>query len=75
MRFKPKPKRVTFNAAVPIHIEGPWREPEIKAEKLGVLRKIAGGVSLFVFPPAAIAGFGEIGAGDNVCVKLAEESK
>jgi uncharacterized protein involved in outer membrane biogenesis len=74
MRFKPKPKHVAFNAAVPIHIEGPWKEPEIKAEKLSVLRKIAGGVSLFIFPPAAIAGFGEIGAGDNVCLKLAEES-
>lgn len=75
MRFKPKPKHVSFNAAVPVHVEGPWRAPEIRAEKLSVLRKIAGGVSLFIFPPAAIAGFGEIGAGDNVCVKLAEESK
>lgn len=74
MRFKPKPKRATFNAAVPVLIKGPWRDPEIKAERLSVLRKIAGGVSLFIFPPAAIAGFGEIGAGDNVCVKLAEES-
>jgi uncharacterized protein involved in outer membrane biogenesis len=75
MRFKPKPKHVSFNAAVPIQIEGTWKDARIKAEKLCVLRMIAGGVSLFIFPPAAIAGFGEIGAGDNICVKLAEQGE
>ena len=36
-----------------------------------MLRKIAGAVSLFVFPPAAVAGLAEFGAG-NQCVELLE---
>jgi hypothetical protein len=39
------------------------------------LRKVAGIASLFVFPPAAIAGLADFGSGDNHCVKLAAESK
>ena len=69
--FKPKPKRFALNAAVPVHMTGPFHEPDIQVQKIGILRKIAGAVSLFVFPPAAVAGLAEFGAG-NQCVELLE---
>jgi uncharacterized protein involved in outer membrane biogenesis len=69
--FKPKPKRFALNAAVPVHMTGPFHEPDITVQKIGILRKIAGAVSLFVFPPAAVAGLAEFGAG-NPCVELLE---
>ena len=67
--FKPKPKRFALNAAVPVHMTGPFKEPDIEAQKIGILRKVAGAVGLFVFPPAAVAGLAEFGAG-NPCVEL-----
>ncbi len=71
MIFKPKPKQVTLTTAVPIHLGGTFADPEVSAEKVGVLRKLAGIASLFVFPPAAVAGLVDLGAGDNQCVQLA----
>ncbi|MGD8734521.1 MAG: AsmA family protein [Gammaproteobacteria bacterium] len=71
--FKPKPKQVTLTTAVPIHLGGTFRDPEVSAEKVGTLRKLAGIASLFVFPPAAVAGLVDFGAGDNQCVDLAAE--
>lgn len=73
--FKPKPKSVTLNTAVPIKLGGTFRDPTVSAETIGTLRKIAGIASLFVFPPAAIAGLADFGVGDNQCVKLAAQSK
>ncbi len=73
--FKPKPKSVTLNTAVPIRLGGTFRDPTVSAEKVGALRKLAGIASLFVFPPAAIAGLVDFGAENNQCVKLAAESK
>jgi len=69
--FKPKPKVVSLSAAVPVHMKGPFAHPEITAQKIGVLRKLAGAVSLFVFPPAAVAGLADFGAG-NSCVGIAK---
>jgi hypothetical protein len=43
----------------------------VSAEKVGTLRKLAGIASLFVFPPAAVAGLVDFGSGDNQCVQLA----
>jgi len=73
--FKPKAKSVTLNTAVPIRLGGTFQDPTVSAETVGTLRKIAGIASLFVFPPAAIAGLADFGAGDNQCVKLAASSK
>ncbi len=73
--FKPKPKSVTLNTAVPIRVGGTFQDPTVSAEAVGTLRKIAGIASLFVFPPAAIAGLADFGSGDNQCVKLAAQSK
>jgi uncharacterized protein involved in outer membrane biogenesis len=69
--FKPKPKSVTLTTAVPIRIGGTFRDPAVSAEKVGTLRKLAGIASLFVFPPAAVAGLVDFGSGDNQCVQLA----
>jgi len=73
--FKPKPKSVTLNTAVPIRVGGTFQDPTVSAEAVGTLRKIAGIASLFVFPPAAIAGLADFGSGNNQCVKLAAQSK
>jgi uncharacterized protein involved in outer membrane biogenesis len=69
--FRPKPKSVTLTTAVPIRIGGTFRDPAVSAEKVGTLRKLAGIASLFVFPPAAVAGLVDFGSGDNQCVQLA----
>jgi uncharacterized protein involved in outer membrane biogenesis len=71
--FTPKPKQVTLTTAVPIHLGGTFQNPEVSAEKVGTLRKLAGLASLFVFPPAAVAGLMDFGAGDNQCLDLAAE--
>lgn len=73
--FKPKAKSLTLNTAVPIRLGGTFQDPTVSAETVGTLRKLAGIASLFVFPPAAIAGLADFGAGDNQCVKLAASSK
>ena len=70
VKIKPKPKRATLNAATSIVVTGPFNDPNVTLGKIGVLKKLAGAASLFVFPPAAVAGLGELGSGDNVCIKL-----
>jgi hypothetical protein len=51
-------------------VTGPFNEPKVTLGKIDVLKKLAGAASLFVFPPAALAGLGELGSADNVCIKL-----
>lgn len=70
MKINPKPKRATLNVATSIVVTGPFADPHVTLGKIGVLKKLAGAASLFVFPPAAVAGLGELGSGDNVCIKL-----
>jgi uncharacterized protein involved in outer membrane biogenesis len=72
--LKPKPKVVALSASVPVHLAGPFAQPDVTAQKLGVLRKLAGAVSLFVFPPAAVAGLADFGAG-NPCVDIAKSEQ
>ncbi len=72
VKIKPKPKRATLNAATSILVTGPFNDPAVTLDKVGVLKKLAGAASLFVFPPAAVAGLGELGSGDNVCIRLIE---
>ena len=35
--FKPKPKRFALNAAVPVHMSGPFHEPDIEVQKMAAL--------------------------------------
>ncbi len=71
LAFKPEPKTPAMSLATPIVVTGTLTEPESSPEKLGALRRIAGVASLFVFPPAAVAGLGELGNRENACLKLA----
>jgi hypothetical protein len=70
IKIKPKPKHATLNAATSIVVTGPFNEPKVTLGKIDVLKMLAGAASLFVFPPAALAGLGELGSADNVCIKL-----
>lgn len=73
MKFVPRPKHATLNTAVSITMTGSFGDPKISVGKAGLLKKLAGVASIFVFPPAAIAGLGELGTGDNVCLKFAAQ--
>jgi len=73
MKFVPKPKHATLNTAVSVTMTGSFEDPKISVGKAGLLKKLAGVASIFVFPPAAIAGLGELGTGDNVCLKFASQ--
>lgn len=70
VKIKPRPKRTTLTTATSITATGPFTDPKVTLDKVGALKKLAGAASLFVFPPAAIAGLGELGSGDNVCLQL-----
>ncbi|UCC14337.1 MAG: AsmA family protein [Gammaproteobacteria bacterium] len=71
--LKPKPKVASLSTAVPIHVGGPLNDPNFSPAAVGTLRKLAGIASLFVFPPAAVAGLADVGSGHNICVELAAE--
>ncbi len=61
---EPKPKGVTLNLGVPMRIHGPIREPVASPQALGAARKIGGLLGIIFFPPAALLGLGELGAGE-----------
>jgi uncharacterized protein involved in outer membrane biogenesis len=69
--LKPHPKKTTLTAAVPIDVRGTFREPKFTIEKIGVLKKLAGTVGAFIYPPALLGGLAELGSGDNQCLKIA----
>ena len=73
LMLDPKVKKTTISAAVPVHIEGTLANPEYSPDKLAAARKIGGLLGVVLFPPAAILGLGELGAGaDNPCVQQAK---
>ncbi len=69
--LKPHPKKTTLTVAVPIDVRGSFREPKFTIEKISVLKKLAGTVGAFIYPPALLGGLAEIGSGDNQCLKIA----
>ena len=69
--LKPHPKKTTLTAAIPIGVRGTFHEPKFKVEKIGVLKKLAGAVGAFIYPPAALGGLAELGSGNNECLKIA----
>ena len=60
--------------AFPVNIRGTLANPSFRPDELGVAKKIGGLVALFVFPPAAVVGLGEMGTGDEggECLKIAQ---
>lgn len=71
----PKPKGVTLNLGVPLTIQGPMRKPTVTPQALGAARKIGGLLGIIFFPPAALLGLGELGAGESpACSKMLGEN-
>ena len=70
LTFKPQPNTTKLSAtAVPVMLKGSFFEPEIKVGKAGILRKLSAIVGVVVYPPAAVAGLLELGAGKETCMK------
>ena len=67
----PEAKSVTLNVATPVVVGGSLAQPTFAPDPAALARKIAGLLGIVVFPPAAVAGLGELGAGGNPCVDLA----
>jgi uncharacterized protein involved in outer membrane biogenesis len=68
----PHPKKTTLTVAIPVDVRGSFRNPEFAVEKVGILKKLAGTVGAFFYPPAALGGLAELGTGDNECLKIAQ---
>ena len=73
--IEPKPKSVTLNVAVPVHVQGSLAHPTFRPDPGATLKKLGGLLGLSIFPPAALAGLGEIGTGDNECVEIAASNR
>jgi hypothetical protein len=72
--LEPTPKTVTLNVAVPVKVDGTLTNPSYTLERSQTARKAIGVVGLFVFPPAALIGLGELGTGEeNPCLRIARE--
>lgn len=68
----PAAKSATLNVAVPVNIGGTLADPTFRPDELAAARKITGLLGAGLFPPAAIAGLGEMGTGeDNPCLDIA----
>ncbi len=73
--FEPKPKSPTLNVAVPVHVRGSLASPTFLPDPGATLKKLGGLLGLAIFPPATIAGLGELGTGDNACIEIAASSR
>lgn len=72
----PDVKKTTISAAVPVNIEGTLANPAYSLDKLAVARKVGGVLGIVLFPPAAVVGLVDLGAGnDNPCVQRAKGGK
>ncbi|TAA47841.1 AsmA family protein [Corallincola spongiicola] len=72
MVFTPKPKSSAISLGVPLAVTGTFYEPKSSLEKLGAARRVAGIASLFIFPPAALAGLGDLGDNADNCITISE---
>ena len=76
LTIDPDVKKTTISAAVPVNIEGTLANPSYSLDKLAVARKVGGVLGIVLFPPAAIIGLGELGAGDdNPCLQQAKDGQ
>ena len=71
LTVEPRAKSATLNVAVPVHVRGTLARPEIRPDAGATLKKLGGLVGIALFPPAAIAGLGELGDGGGDCLKIA----
>ena len=68
---EPRAKSATLNIAVPVRVRGTFADPKFRPETGAALKKLGGLVGIALFPPAAVVGLGELGGGDNECLKIA----
>ena len=71
LTVEPRAKTVTLNVAVPVHVRGTLAQPSFRPDTGAALKKLGGLLGIALFPPAAIAGLGELGDAGNECVKVA----
>jgi uncharacterized protein involved in outer membrane biogenesis len=72
----PDVKKTTISAAVPVNIGGTLADPSYSLDKLAVARKVGGVLGIVLFPPAAVVGLVDLGAGDdNPCIQQAKGGK
>ncbi|MCY4549970.1 MAG: AsmA family protein [Defluviicoccus sp.] len=67
----PRPRTATPNPAVPVYVRGTLADPELRPEAGAALEKLGGLAAFALFPPAALAGLGELGGGGMDCVETA----
>ncbi len=73
LTIDPDVKKTTISAAVPVNIEGTLANPEYSLDKLAVAAKVGGVLGIVFFPPAAVLGLVDLGAGDdNPCIQKAK---
>lgn len=73
LTIDPDVKKTTISAAVPVNIEGTLANPEYSLDKLAVAAKVGGVLGIVFFPPAAVIGLVDLGAGDdNPCIQKAK---
>ena len=74
LTVEPRAKSATLNIAVPVRIRGAFANPEFRPEAGAALKKLGGLAAIALFPPAAVAGLGELGGDGNECLKIATAS-
>ena len=67
----PEAKVATLSLSTPVLVGGTLAHPTFAPDPVAVARRLAGVLGVFVFPPAAIAGLGDLGNSDNACIDLA----
>lgn len=72
MTFSPKPKKPTLTVAVPVHVRGPLLSPEFQPDRTASMTKLIGVAGAIIYPPAAIAALGDLGAAGVSCSELLE---
>jgi hypothetical protein len=69
----PQAKVATLNVSTPVLVGGTLADPSFAPDPLALARKVGGLLGIFVFPPAALLGLGELGHSENSCVQLAAD--
>lgn len=73
MLVTPKAKSATLNVALPVKVGGTLASPSFRPDELALAKKVGGIAALFVFPPAALVGFGDLGSDEGEeCLKIAQ---
>jgi uncharacterized protein involved in outer membrane biogenesis len=75
LTFTPRPKSPTLTVAVPVHVRGALSAPSFEPDQTSTLKRLLGVASIFVYPPAALAGLGDLGERGDACASLLQADK